>query len=668
MLSDVAAPGDHARTLALVEAVLAALNRPAPGRSALQQALEIGAGALGLQGATVEADPVGGRFVPTLAACGRPPGPQATVLRLCSAGEEVGQLRLERDRPLDPAERATARLIAALLAPSVAAVRLQEAQRRQEERLRSLLEAARASVSSLALREVLQRVLAAVRDLFNATAAAAWWSDETGVLRRFGSVGLSEAYVRAVTSLDSADSITGLVVRSGRPVAVRDVSVEPRLQARELWAREGIRSLTSAPLFSRGRAVGALSVYHQEVRDFTAEEVDLLAGLASVAAAAIENALLHARTERALAEVSAQGELLNAVVENAQDGILAVDERWRVLLFSPGCERLLGWTAAEATGRPYWEVLRCRCDGAGPLVEEHCPLRPLVVHSGEPVPYVELLVRTRAGAERWIGLSIAPIAGRRAGGARAVMVLRDITAAKETDQMKSALLSTVSHELRTPLTAIRALSELLADHEFAAEQGRAMAATINRESERLDRLVANLLDAARLEAGRLPCEIRPLELAPIVAEAVAVFDRAQDRHTFVVDVPPDLPLVQGDPDRLRQILDNLLSNAVKYSPEGGLVGVRVERLGDEVRVSVSDEGVGIAPEVAPRLFERFHRAEGAARGVGGTGLGLYITRGLVELLGGRISVTSQPGRGATFTFTLPVAPEEPDACAEGQRG
>jgi PAS domain S-box-containing protein len=522
----------------------------------------------------------------------------------------------------------------------------------QERQLRSLLDAAQASVSSLALREVLQHVLSAVRDLFAAAGAAVWRVDEGGVLRRYGSVGLAEHYVRAVTQAEGGDGVTHQVLRSGQPVTIADLLAEPAHEQAADLAAAGFRALLSAPLFSRGRPNGALTVYHREPHPITPAEVELLSGLANVMAASIENALLHARTERALSEVSEQGEVLRSIVETAQDGILALDAEGRILLFSPGCERLTGWPARQAEGRQVAEVL-----SYGPEVHStcpsDCPVRPVVPIRGEQASYTELPLRTPAGVTRWVGATLSRVAGRRPGRVRAVMVLRDITASKEMDELKSSLLTTISHELRTPLTSIRALSELLVEHQFEPAERRQIAATINRESERLGRLVENVLDAARIEAGRLPTNPRPVRLGLVVEEAVAVLE-GQAGPRIRVELPARLPAVMADPDRLRQVLDNLLANALKYGPADGQARVRARRENGFVRVSVADRGPGIPAEHLPRLFERFHRVPGE-RQPGGTGLGLFITRNLVELMGGEVSVTSRRGRGSVFSFTLPVA-------------
>ncbi|GEM_PF-2512405 len=581
------------------------------------------------------------------------PGLVAYPLRL--AALEVGCFELLSPPAwLLEGEPAPLALLAAQVAPLLA-LRAESATRaREAARVQSLLEAGRATVSSLALKEVLSRAMQAVRDLFEASGVAIWRLDEGGVIRRFGSLGLHEEYVKAVMSLPPGEGVLGLALRQGRPIVVQDLARDRRVRMRAQLEREGFRSLVSVPLLCRGRAIGALSVYYRAPRSFTSADEESLAGLANQVAAAIDNALLHATTERALAEASAQRELLESVVRHAQDGILALDRGGRIVLFSPGCERLTGWPAEAALGRPLEDILNCGC----------CTPSPLVVPAG----YAEAHVRTATGELRWLGVSTARISSRRPRTARTVAVLRDVTEAHQLDELKTAILSTASHELRTPLTGIRALSELLAEHEHASPDARQMAVTINRESERLTRLVENIMDVARIQAGRMPCVPRPVMLAPLLHDARTVLEGARRGQSLDVCVAGDLPVVWADPDRLRQVLDNLVDNAAKYSPAGSRVTLRAERLadapfsgpegghgerGEMVLVSVLDQGPGIPPSQLERVFERFHRLSDTP---GGSGLGLYLCRGLVELMGGRLWAESPPGGGACFRFTLPAAP------------
>ncbi len=554
--------------------------------------------------------------------------------------------------------------VGAAVAPSLALRAESSTRAREAARVRSLLEAAQASVSSLSLKDVLRQAMQAVRDLFEASGVAIWRLDEGGALRRFGSLGVRDEYVRAVSSMSPQEGVLGIALREGRPVAVPDLSRDPRVRMRAELEREGVRSMVSVPLSCRGRTIGALSVYYRQPRLFSAADQDALAGLANQVAAAIANAVSHATTERTLAEASAQRELLESVVRNAHDGILALDGAGRIVLFSPGCERLTGWKAEEARGRQLSEVLRCDCQPTtGCAAAGSARLA-----SGD---YEEVHVRSLGGPLRWLGVSRARVASRRANAARSVRVLRDVTGARELDEMKTLILSTVSHELRTPLTAIRAMSELLVEHDEASPVARQMAATINRESERLTRLVENAMDVARLQAGRMPNRPRRLTLATVLREAIGVVEGARRGHRFELRIAEDLPQVWADPDRLRQVLDNLLDNATKYSPPGSAVTVEASVLPEPparvvasasappadgfVEVSVADQGPGIPAEEVERVFERFHRL---SAGGGGSGLGLYLSRGLVGLMGGTIRADPDAGQGARLRFSLPLAPLE----------
>ncbi len=517
--------------------------------------------------------------------------------------------------------------------------------RRTRAQLNSLLEASLAVVSSLTLHDVLQTVLAGVRALFEARAAAIWRCDESGRLRRLASAGLSRSYTRQVSHLQAGEGVTGLVVRTAEPIGVADTLSHPLVKAGDLLEAEGLRSFLSAPLLNAGQPIGALNVYRANPHEFNDDEVRLLVSFANQAAAAIEHAMERARTKRALSEVSRQKEVLDAIVRHAEDGIVALDGAGSVVLFSPSCERLTGLRARDAIGRGLHDVLGCHGE------DGRCPLEHALATATDNA-YAETLVRVSGGKERWFGASLARARGGPAQEVRWVIVLRDVTAARELVRMKSELLSTVSHELRTPLTSIRALSELLTDHEFSAEEAHALAGTINRESERLGRLVQNVLDAARLEAGTLPCHLEPVELGALVADALALPRHMEPDRPFPVVLPANLPHVLADADRLRQVLDNLLSNAIKFTPPGSPISVVAATSGRVVKLSIVDSGPGISVEQQPLLFRRF---AGPTGGSGGVGLGLYLTRELMALLGGEVGVESAPGRGATFWITLRCA-------------
>jgi len=246
----------------------------------------------------------------------------------------------------------------------------------------------------------------------------------------------------------------------------------------------------------------------------------------------------------------------------------------------------------------------------------------------------------------------APV--RTPEGPGRIFTLRDVTRESEAERMRTALVSTVSHELRSPLTAIKGYVDSLLDGgPWDEATQREFLEIIAVSAEKLAVLVDNLLDAAKLEAGVLRMEMEPVRVERIAQQVLDHRRRLAPSHDLRLEVDGDLPLAEADPVRLEQVLANLVDNAIKYSPQGGAITVRVSA-GDRITVRVSDEGIGITPEEAERLFERFYRVDnGLARSTKGVGLGLYICKSLIEGHGGRIWVESNPGRGSTFAFILP---------------
>jgi signal transduction histidine kinase len=390
-----------------------------------------------------------------------------------------------------------------------------------------------------------------------------------------------------------------------------------------LVARMGIRSLALLPLSSRGSFLGLLALCWTD-RHLLDREQEALLGLAgNQIAGALEAALRLEEAERAAGEA-------RAVFYAIADGVLLTDPYGRVTAINRALEALTGWTEEDARGRPYADVL--------PVTGEQ-----LLTRYGRKVPVV---------------VSSAPIldpGGRVVGG---VDVIRDVSREREIDEVKSALISTVSHELRTPLTLIHGFAELLVLRDMPAERRRSSAVEILDASRRLARLIDDLLSVSRMESGRLVLDPRPLDLAAVLERILSPFRAMAARHTLRTKLPTSLPVVWGDPDKVEQILTNLVGNAIKYSPGGGEVLVTVEHDGDTVQVSVRDQGIGMSPRDMGQLFEKFYRVDREeVRRTGGTGLGLYITKRLVEMHGGRLWAESWPGVGSVFRFTLPTSDE-----------
>jgi PAS domain S-box-containing protein len=362
--------------------------------------------------------------------------------------------------------------------------------------------------------------------------------------------------------------------------------------------------------------------------------------------------------QRSQETISEQSQTINelstsrTILASVPDGVVTTDPRGIVRTINPALERLTGWSLEESIGRPFDEVCPL-LDSRGKPVPVKDRFLPEAIRTGKVLTGkgYDLFLLTRHGRRIPIAITAAPIIdedGRILGG---VDVLRDVSHEREVDLLKSSLVSTVSHELRTPLTMIEGFAELLLTRDLDAGRATHAAEQIHTSALRLDRLVDDLLSVSRIDSGSLEVRAEPVDLHGAVGEIAQTFSTER-----LVDMNLNgIGDVLADRDMLHRVLTNLVSNAIKYSPDGGPVVVTAVQAGSSASISVGDKGIGMSPEDLSNLFEKFYRADQPeVRNVRGTGLGLYITRNLVELQGGTIDVQSAPGEGTTFTFTLPL--------------
>ncbi len=311
---------------------------------------------------------------------------------------------------------------------------------------------------------------------------------------------------------------------------------------------------------------------------------------------------------------------------------------------------------------------------AGSNYREQIEGRVTWLEDGQPVPWDDLPTeRARRGvavrgaqltvlrpdeSRRDLLVNALPLFGAGGGIDEIVIVAADVTALKELDRAKDEFISIAAHELRNPLAGLKGYTEILlrqsSQRGYDPETVRILETT-NRLADRLNAMVGRLLDVSRLELGRLELVRQPTDLAALSREIAESLQLTTEQHRIVVDADPTHVTGEWDADRLRQVLNNLVGNAIKYAP-GGLISIILRREGEQADLFVSDQGPGIPPEQQARLFGRFRQAGRTARErAGGLGLGLYLAKGIIEAHGGLIGVESEPGQGATFWFTLPLA-------------
>jgi PAS domain S-box-containing protein len=401
----------------------------------------------------------------------------------------------------------------------------------------------------------------------------------------------------------------------------------------------GFQSYMGVPLVARGRTIGVISfVAAESGRRYGPDDLALAEELARRAATAVENAQLYREVEeRAQAA---------RVLESVGDGVFLVDRDGMVRLWNKAAEAIMGLSRADVVGRPAAEVLPGW---------DHLAAR--VPIAGAPGPAAaETMPLELARGERWLSISGV---GFDEG---TVYAFRDLTEERALERIRQDLVSTVSHELRTPLAAIYGSALTLTRHDLELGQAfsRKLLEIIVEESSRLADIVNDLLLASQLDAGKLELQIGECD-ARILAESVVEAARTHLPEGVTVELDPtadDLPPVAADEGQLRQVLANLIDNAVKYSPDGGGVRIRLEPADKSVRFVVADEGLGIPSTEQGRIFEKFYRLDpDMTGGIGGTGLGLYISRELVRRVSGRIWVEPNDGPGSIFYVEIPAAPK-----------
>ncbi len=503
-----------------------------------------------------------------------------------------------------------------------------------------LLRISRAMTSRLDLPSLLSLILSSAADMVRAEAGLVALHDgHSNVLTVRASYGVPAAMLPRFAPL-----------LAGFPSQASEYSL-PDLDARLTMVAQAVRlplkQVVALPLTLEDRLLGMIYLFRSGSIAFSGNDQSVLASFADQAAIAVRNAQLYQ-------QVSAEKQQLDAVILRSADGIMILDPSLRIRVFNQALGRMTGWPAEQALGRPCYEVLDLEVTAGQNLCGSE--VRKVSFPGGRPVQAEGSLTRP-GGSRISVSVTYTPLYGEDGELRTIIANVLDITRFREAEEMKSTFISVISHELKTPVSLIKGYAGTLAreDAQWDARTAREGLQVIDEEADRLTGLIDNLLDASRIQAGAFKVE-RGIVCLPRLAERVVEHFRVEtDRHHFVLDFPADYPDVTGDEERLRQVLNNLLSNAIKYSPQGREIRVGGWVEDGSAIVYVADEGIGIPIEEQGNLFQRFYRVDSSLRrSTQGAGLGLYLCKSIIEAHGGHIWLRSEPERGTTVFFALPL--------------
>lgn len=415
----------------------------------------------------------------------------------------------------------------------------------------------------------------------------------------------------------------------------------------------GVKSTLAAPLKVKSQTMGVIQILSLKENNFEEEDLRFFNILAAEAAVVVNSSKM-------MGEIDEERKKDAALLSSIGEGVLAVDGAGKIILFNASGEQITGYLQEELLEKTVFETIGLWDKNKKNIEGPDSPIKK-VLASGETINLDEVYLKRRDGTLFPARLSVAATRGTNDKIMGAIVVFRDITHELEVEQMKQELISIATHELRTPITGIKGYLDMILEGDAGEinPETREMLEEVTKINQRLADLVDDLLNVGRIEQGRIEFKPVPMDMVKLIEEVVKELQiQAKGKNLelrFASHPEHEMEQVKADPERTRQILINLIGNAVKYTPEGS-VTVNIGKSDKEVIVAVEDTGLGMSKEAQKQLFEKFYRVKNEkTRQITGTGLGLWITKSLVEKQGGKIWVDSVEGKGSTFHFSLPMA-------------
>lgn len=503
-----------------------------------------------------------------------------------------------------------------------------------------LLEISRAITQELDLSKVLARILNISIEMLAGQAGLIALRELQVGWRVAVSQGIPPVFLRQL------ELLLAEVPERDEPSIYELPEVNRLLQSLTRTASLGLLTGVALPLIARNKVLGLLFIFRNYLGVFSSNDKALLQSFADQAAIAVQNAMYYT-------QVRNEKQRTAALMDSLADGVLILASDHTVEYCNPALARMLNIQPESIQGVRHEEVFHWVSLKNGLTLEraeaDGWPLTP------NATLYVEGDLERVGKPPLPVGVTYAPLISPEGTLLNIIASVRDITRFREAEELKSTFISVISHELKTPVALIKGYVSTLRreDASWDREVVSDSLAVIEEEADRLTELIENLLDASRLQAGVLSINKSDVDLGALVNRIVERFKTQTERHTFIVEFPPNFPIILGDEDRLSQVFSNLISNSIKYSSEGGEIRIQGQVHPNQVVVCVSDQGPGIAVGDIPHVFDRFYRSTEASRTTKGAGLGLYLSRAVIEAHGGRIWVDPKPGEGARICFSLP---------------